>query len=317
MFTRIKILAREPLLHFSALGLLLYVLLEAFTPQANNNIGRSIIIEPEALVQFLQFQNKSFNAQNAQTEYDLLQPNEKRRLVDDYIREEVMVREAIRLGLEKNDQIIRRRLIQKVEFINLGFQSDLEIINETELTDYFNQHQDQYTIDASVTFTHVFIDQGLHKNNTLALAEKTLATLNGAEVPFENAAQHGQRFFYHRNYVDRTPDFVNSHFGKAFSKTVFALTPGALWHGPIASNYGFHLVLLTKNIASRTPEIEEVASEVLGDLQRIKLSLMKQNALDRMIKKYTIDKRVNLESANNTSASNSTAPPGSLDASVQ
>lgn len=312
MFTRLKTQAREPLFRFLALGLLLYIFLETLIPKIHNNTGRNIIIEPETLVQFLQFQNKSFNVQSAKSEYTSLSSSDKKRLMNDYIREEVMVREAISLGLEKNDQIIRRRLIQKVEFINIGFQADLEATNETELTAYFNQHQDQYTIDASVTFTHVFFDQRQNKNNTRALAKKTLTTLNKTAAPFESAAQYGQRFFYHRNYVDRTPEFISSHFGKAFSEKVFALTPSSMWHGPIASEYGYHLVMLTKNEASRTPEIEEVASEVLGDLQRIKLSKMKQDALDTMIEKYSIEKRVNLEDANN-----STAPPGSLNANPQ
>jgi len=305
MFTRLKILAREPLFHFLLIGSLLYISLEVWVPNTNNKTSQIITLEPKALVQFLQFQNKSFNAQTAQKKYAVLSAEEKRQLIDDYIREEVMFREAISLGLEEDDQIIRRRLIQKIEFINLGFQSELEAISEVELSTYFNQHLTQYIIDASVTFTHVFFDQSLHKDKTFELANKTLATLNKTAVPFSKAARYGQRFFFHRNYVDRTPAFIGSHFGDEFSKQIFTLTPGPVWHGPIESAYGYHLVLLTKNEASRTPVLQEVASEVLGDLQRIRLSEMKQRALAKMINEYTIENYLGIEVSDNYSSTNS------------
>jgi len=317
MLTRFNTLAREPLFHFIAIGLLLYILLETLAPSTNRTSTKTITLEPKTLVQFLQFQNKSFNVQTAKSEYAALSPQEKRQLIDDYIREEVMVREAISLGLEENDQIIRRRLIQKIEFINLGVQAELEAISEAELNAYFNQHSAQYAVDASITFTHVFFAQGEHKGNTLELANKTLATLNQSAVPFSKAAQYGQRFFFHRNYVDRTPAFIGSHFGDGFSKHVFTLTPSPVWHGPIASDYGYHLVLLTKNEASRAANLQEVASEVLGDLQRIKLSEMKQRALAKMIEKYTINMLTGLEASNNLSVNQSTTNSGIMDAKAQ
>jgi len=305
MFTRLKILASEPLFHFLLIGSLLYVSLEVWVPITNNKASQIITLEPKALVQFLQFQNKSFNAETAKSKYTALNAEEKQQLIDDYIREEVMFREAISLGLEENDQIIRRRLIQKIEFINLGFQSELEEISEAELNTYFDQHLTQYIIDASVTFTHVFFDQNQHKDKTFELASKTLKTLNKTAVPFSKAAQYGQRFFFHRNYVDRTPAFIGSHFGDDFSKQIFTLTPGTIWHGPIESAYGYHLVLLTKNEASRTPVLQEVASEVLGDLQRIRLSEMKQRALAKMINEYTIENYLGIDVSDNYSSTNS------------
>jgi len=313
MFMRLKILAREPLFHFLLIGSLLYICLEVLVPSSKHKGSQIITLEAETLVQFLQFQNKSFKAQTAKNKYAALSPKEKRQLIDDYIREEVMVREAISLGLEENDQIIRRRLIQKVEFINLGFQTELESISETELNTYFNQHSRQYIIDASVTFTHVFFEQGEHKDNTFELAKSTLATLNQTAVPFSKAAQYGQRFFFHRNYVDRTPAFISSHFGEDFSKHIFTLTPGTAWHGPIESVYGYHLVMLTKNETSRAPNLQEVASEVLSDLQRIRLSEMKQRALAKMTSKYTIENFVDLESSNNSSVNHSTIHSGKID----
>jgi len=316
MLTRFNTLAREPLFHFLAIGLLLYILLEVLVPSTNGKSAKTITLQPKTLVHFLQVQNKSFNIQTAKSEYAALSPAEKRQLIDDYIREEVMVREAISLGLEENDQIIRRRLIQKIEFINLGFQAELEAISEADLNTYFNQHSRQYTVDASVTFTHVFFDQREHKDNTLQQAKKTLATLNKTAVPFSKAAQYGQRFFFHRNYVDRTPAFIGSHFGEDFSKQIFTLTPSTVWHGPIASDYGYHLVLLTKNEASRAPSLQEVASEVLSDLQRIKLSEMKQRALAKMIEKYTIENFVDLDSSNNSLANQSTTNFGKVDAKL-
>ncbi len=117
MFTSIKKLKSEPLFQFLAIGLILYSLVEIFSPSEEGYSDKTILVEQEQMIRFLQFQNKSFNGQKAQAKWLSMSDKEKSSLINDFIREEVMYREALSLGLEEDDQIIRRRLIQKIEFI--------------------------------------------------------------------------------------------------------------------------------------------------------------------------------------------------------
>ena len=307
MLKQLKKYTQEPMLHFLVIGLILYCLLEIFYPSQDGygNSDKTIELNNEILIQFLQFQNKSFNQANAKTKWLVMSDSEKNRLIDDYIREEVMYREAMNLGLEKDDQIIRRRLIQKIEYINRGFISDATKIEEPEIEAFFNDNKDQYKIDAAITFTHVFFDKNSDENThgaqATSLASTTLSTLKDNLVPFEKASEYGQRFFYHRNYVDRTPAFISSHFGDEFSKEVFALAAGSQWVGPIKSRYGSHLVMISKSQPERLPELAEVAGQVLEHLQRIKQADIKKQALQKMIARYQVK---NNSDVNETSQEN-------------
>lgn len=299
MLNSLRKYVKEPLLHFFIAGVVLYSLVDIFAPTSSRD-NYAIDVNPSVMVRFLQFQNKAFNTQLAQQKWQGLGKTEKQSIVTDYIREEVMYREALNMGLDSDDQIIRRRLIQKIEFINAGFTSPAAGIDEKVLSSYFNENTSDYLIDESMTFSHVFFDKNLGKNQETAQeqAKKMLLQLNQQVVPFEQASQFGQRFFFHRNYVDRTQNFVASHFGLEFSQQIFTLKPSNTWYGPIQSKYGSHLVMVKNNHPVRIPALEEVAPQVLQDLQRVKQSVLKTASLNNMIKKYRINNALELNDTN-------------------
>jgi peptidyl-prolyl cis-trans isomerase C len=298
MFNNLKKYYQEPLLHFLVLGLVLYSLVDVFSASpSRDNYG--IDVNTSIMVRFLQFQNKTFNAKLAKEKWQSLDESEKQNYITDYIREEVMYREALNMNLDLDDQIIRNRLIQKIEFINSGFTSSIAGIDKKILSDYFNENIPHYIIEGSITFSHVFFDKDLvqDKDQHEKKVQKTLLELNGKSVPFEQASQFGQRFFFHRNYVDRTQNFVTSHFGLPFSQKVFTLQPSNAWYGPIKSKYGSHLVMVKNNHPERIPELVEVAPQVLQDLKRVQKNGLKTASLNIMINKYTINNKLKI---NNT-----------------
>jgi peptidyl-prolyl cis-trans isomerase C len=200
------------------------------------------------------------------------------------------------MSLDLDDQIIRNRLIQKIEFINGGFTSSIAGIDQNILNDYFNKNISYYKIDGSVTFSHIFFDKDLVQDDDQheKKVQNTLLELNENSVPFEQASQFGQRFFFHRNYVDRTQNFVTSHFGLPFSQKVFTLQPSNAWHGPIKSKYGSHLVMVKNNHSERIPSLVEVAPQVLQDLTRVQQNELKTASLNIMINKYTINNKLKI-----------------------
>ena len=223
--------------------------------------------------------------------------SELKTLTDDYVRGEVLYREALALDLDRNDPIIRRRLMQKMDYLAQGFYDEIEPLTETDLTSFYEAHKEDYRRPASATFTHVFLSNDKRESaQSKAEAESLLAVINNSRVPFEKAGRYGERFLYNRNYVNRDSQEIASHFGQLFEQKLFDLRPAlpmtdAQWQGPLSSNYGWHLVLLTKKVESFVPALAEISGVVLADAQRQQQSERKRLAVDALLAKYQIIKR--------------------------
>ncbi len=134
-------LLHEPLMQFIIGGFFLFLLVEVFTSnQAASNNPRDIVVDQPALLNYLQFQSKAFNTEAAKEYLQALNSEDKEQLITDYVRDEVLYREALSLGLEENDKVIKRRLIQKLEYITHGFIGDTENISKAEVKKYFLAH---------------------------------------------------------------------------------------------------------------------------------------------------------------------------------
>ena len=249
-----------------------------------------IQVDDQQLLQFMQLRAKTFRPDQAEAALAALGSEERQRLVDDYARDEVLFREAMALNLDNNDQIIRRRLIQKMDYLAQGFYDEAEPLTEQDLRDYYADNQQAYKKAAEATFTHVFISmQNRPSEEAQAMANKLLGQLNAEQVPFENASRYGERFLYNRNDVNREDDEIGSHFGQSFQETLFALNTAGQWQGPVQSSYGWHLVLLVKNTAAYLPEFEEISSAVFADAQRQQQREVKRQAIDKLMAKYQIE----------------------------
>jgi hypothetical protein len=121
------------------------------------------------------------------------------------------------------------------------------------------------------------------------MAEKKLAELNRDGVPFTDAPQHGDRFLYHLNYVERTPEYVASHFSVPMAKALFELEPNDfIWRGPFDSAYGVHLVMLTTNEPGREPELAELEGRVHEDARRAMIREETEAAIADIVRAYDV-----------------------------
>ncbi len=281
---------KEPLLHFLAAGLALFVLFEVVSPDETDFGERVIVVDRDALLTFVQYRSKAFKPEVAAARLDAMTAEQRQRLIDDFVREEAMHREALALGMDANDYIIKRRLIQKVEFLAQGFADAAASLDEVAVQAYYEANKDDYYIEPSATFTHVFFDAA--KRGAAAAHEAAAAKLeelNADRVPFANAPRHGDWFPYHLNYVERTPDFVASHFGTDMARALFALKADEqIWRGPHRSPYGAHLVLMTKIQPGHTPALEEVRRRVEDDASRAKAREMRGAAIGRIVEGYEV-----------------------------
>jgi hypothetical protein len=286
----LKKIIREPLVHFLAIGVGLFVLFDLVAPEDNNLDSKTIVVDRDALLTFIQFRSKAFNPEVAASRLDALEGAELDLLVKDYVREEALHREALALGMDQNDYVIKQRLIQSLQFITNGFVSAAVDVSDEEIAEYYEANRDDYYVDPYATFTHVYFSSDRHgPEQARQLAEAKLAELNDANVPFSESTRHGDRFLYNVNYVERTEDFVASHFGRAMAAAVFELEPDSeRWHGPIESAYGQHLVMLTKRTAGLYPPLEDIADAVREDALRIKLDEQNDRAVQAIVDTYDV-----------------------------
>ena len=286
----IKKLFREPLAQFLAIALLLFGGERWINAEDYAYDQYRIEVGESELLQFMQQRAKTFKPDQAVAALARLKPQDRQRLVDDYVREEVLFREAMALNLDSNDPIIRRRLIQKMDYLAQGFYDQAEPLTGEDLRSYYAQNQQDYKKAAEATFTHVFIStQNRGGTEAQAMAAGLLKKLNTEKVPFENASRYGERFLYNRNYVNREDDEIASHFGASFQQQVFAFDSEQQWQGPVQSDHGWHLVLLVKNTDAYTPAFEQVSAAVLADRQRQQQRDIKRQAIDKLIAKYQIE----------------------------
>ena len=286
----LKEFLKEPLVHFLAAGLALFALFGIVNRDDADSDPDVITVDQDALLTFIQYRIKAFNPDLAAKKLGALSDEELQRLIDDYVREEVLHREALALGLDDDDYVIRRRLVQKLEFITEGFAEAGADVDDAALQRYFDANKADYYVEPYVTFTHVFFQtEDRPREQARALAEEELQKLNRSSVPFSEAPRHGDRFLYHVNYVERTPDYVGSHFGPAMARELFELEPNEfVWRGPFDSAYGVHLVLLTTNEPGREPELAEINGRVREDARRARIREETEAAISDVVDAYDV-----------------------------
>ena len=285
-----KKILTEPLLHFMLIGVGLFALYGFVAGDDAAYDEKVIVVDRNNLLTFVQFRARAFEPGAAAAYLDKLQGEDLERLIDDYVREEALHRQAIALGVDENDYVIKRRMIQSVEFITNGFVTAALDLEDDDVEAYFEANKDDYYISPFVTYTHVYFGKDARDADAaLALAESKLAELNADRVPFAEAPGHGDRFPYFLNYVERDPEFVASHFGRRMAEELFALEPdGAVWRGPFESPYGYHLVLFTKKVEGRYPELDEVSERVRNDAERAELDRMQDEAIRGIVSTYEV-----------------------------
>lgn len=278
-------LLKEPLLQFLVAGLVLYAALSWLSPDRAQ--GGKVIVSQAAMLEFFQYRHKSFNAASASDYWTNLPLSEQDALVNEFVRDEVLFREASRLGLDAGDQIVRQRLIQKVEFVIQGFDEQSYSPSDDEIRSHFADNRAAYLMPATATFTHVFLSNNKYTPDELERrTSELLAELEENQVPFNQAGKYGDPFHFQRNYVSRNPNFVASHFGSEFSKQLFELEQNRRWAGPFESPYGLHLVMLKRIEPSWIPEYEDVAGSVLADIRKTRQDRMRDEAFSRIADKY-------------------------------
>ena len=276
-------------MHFLAVGVLLFLLFEWLEPSTGEDV---IVVNDAALARMVGLRNPGLSREATLAELDQLDADALARLREQYVREEVLYREALALGLDEADDAAKRRLIAQLDYLNRGIFRDRLELSETEIEAFYGTHRERYRIPAQRTFTHVFIaaaDADVHAGaDPLRRAEIELRHLNDQSLPFHESSSRGDHFLFHRNYVGRTEDEISAHFGTAFAEALFALDAHRQWQGPLRSNHGLHLVLVAEARAAFIPPLADVNARVRDDLARERVRAQSQAFFETARDRYQI-----------------------------
>jgi hypothetical protein len=238
-------LLREPLVHFLLLGGLLFAIVGRGEPRAG--IADRQIVVREADVSRL--------AGNfSRTWHRPPDADELQAQIQDYIREEVLYRSALALGLDKDDTIIRRRLRQKMEFL---FEDTVAPPQEAELRAYLHAHPEKFRTQPLISFRQIFVSQS-RGADAEADARQILARLVSTAP---GATNGGDALLLGDTFTRMPLDRIAALFGESFAKAVAQSAVGR-WVGPLRSGYGLHLVLVTDAQPAELPPFEQVRSAV-------------------------------------------------------
>lgn len=244
---------REPLVHFVLLGAALFAAYVWLNPGDGSAAG-DIVVTEGRIRNLTETFSRTWQRPPTAEELD--------GLVEDYIREEVLYREGVALGLDRDDTIIRRRLRQKLEFISEDEANAIEP-TDVELAEYLAKNADDYRVESQLTFTQVFLDPSKRGDQFDADAAALLDLLRTRGDKADPAAL-GDSLMLEPRYELAAESDIARLFGSEFETALRDQAVGE-WVGPLKSGYGAHLVRIEARTPGRMAELSEVRNEVTRD----------------------------------------------------
>jgi hypothetical protein len=265
---------REPLLHFLVAGALIFAVYDAFDEPASPSSSNAIVIG-DAEMQFLRAQFEKLWGQPPADQ-------ELAPLVREFVREEVLYREGVAMGLDRDDVIVRRRIGQKMEFLIGDLAVPSEPDDET-LEEHLEANQERYLEPPRLTFTHAYFNVDLRGELAHAAAEAALAEVSDRE----RAPEVGDRFALSVDYAGKTAREVDQSFGSGFGEKLLEALVGE-WFGPVESAYGLHLVRVLERTEPQLPNFDELRDRLSTDYKFETRRAANALALERLTERYRI-----------------------------
>jgi hypothetical protein len=269
---------REPLLHFLLIGAAFFIFYNMFSGPGPETDSKSIVVGAAEIDWMKSSFQQRWNRPPVPAELD--------GMIEDYIRETILYREALALGLDKDDGVIRRRLGMKMEFL-AGDLLTPEAPDDEELKAYFDAHRERYQDPPLYTFTQVYFDPGKRGDATIADAESVKAQLTAGGEGVDDPGSLGDSLMLESAYADKDEREIERLFGSVFAKTIVGLAPGQ-WQGPLPSGYGVHLVYLSKVYQPPAPDFSRLRNQLAEDWTQDKSKELKEKFFAGLRDQYSI-----------------------------
>ncbi len=244
-------LIKEPLLHFLVLGVLLYI---ASIVWGNDQNQLQQIIVTEGKIKHLEtLYKKTWQREPTKAELE--------SIVKEYVLEQAAYYEGVNLGLDKNDIVIVRRVRQKLDFI-AEENTPLPEATDELLNAYLQENADRFRLEPTLSLRQIYLDPKKHSDTLKLDTAKLLEQLS--KQPAQDISRLGDNYLFKPYYQKQRLTELERLLGQRFSQTINEL-PVGIWHGPVRSSYGVHLVFIEEKQEAVLPELSQIRSTVLRE----------------------------------------------------
>jgi hypothetical protein len=238
-------LLREPLLHFLVIGLALFLLYGQVSP--GDSDSRRIVVGQSQVDDMVRQYQSNWSRPPTRAEIQ--------GLIDTYVHDEIVYREGVSIGLDKDDAVIKRRIRQKYELI--AEEEERSAPTDADLAAYLKAHPAEFLRPAIVSFDQVYFD-------VATTSPEEVGTVRTALEKGANPATLGQPSMLPRNVANSSIDLVARDFGDKFAKRV-AEAPVNAWVGPVVSGFGVHLVRVSARAPPVLPPLNQIRPAVVRE----------------------------------------------------
>lgn len=269
---------KEPLLHFLLIGGGIFLCYYLLNLNEENPEDYTIIIDDNDIARLQQAFQKNWG----KTPDSLT----SQALIEEEIRAEIFYREALRMQLDHNDEIIRRRLRQKYEFLIKDLKAQ-DLPDNAQLRNFYQQHIERYQNPKKVSFQQLYFSPD-NRKNAAADATKILNQIQENQKQAAELKTLADPFYLQFFYADRDEESIRQLFGKAFTDQLFSIDNTG-WHGPIQSGYGYHLVNINKISAASPTPFEAIEKDVLADWKQQQLEEYNEQLYQSLKQQYKVE----------------------------
>lgn len=255
---------KRRILYFFLIGLFIYII----DIGSNYDESKDIFISDQEIISLV-------NAWKSQVGRDPTD-DEIARIINNLVNEEVLYREAIALGLDKEDRIIKRRLAQKISFLKQ--ESVIDKPSYEEISRFYDQNKDSYYISPTFTFTHHFFT---NENNSLERSNQAILNIKN------NKNISSDVFFLGKNFAEINMKGIESNFGVGL-EVAFSNPDLNIWTGPYKSPFGHHLLFITSVKDGYYPDIKNIYKELEVDYIQLKRDVAVDNFINKVRSDYSI-----------------------------
>lgn len=270
-------LLREPLFHFLLLGGLLFALYSFLNKDEVDPEDYTIHITQSDVDRLVKAYQKNWNASPDSTTLAAI--------IEEEVNTELLYREALRMNLDHNDEIIRRRLKQKFEFLVKDLVS-LEQASETDLQAFYKEHPKFYQSPKTISFSQIYFSPD-KRPNPQQDASTLFSQINNQDPP-ATFKQQGDDFHLPSHFVKKNKEAVRQDFGKQFADALFQINKQG-WVSPIPSGYGYHLVYIDTILSAAPLSFDRVQERVIQDWSQQQQLNYNEQLLKNLRSQYQIE----------------------------
>ena len=271
-------LLRDPLIHFLLIGAAIYAAYGLVDPAAEEENAATITISQEEIQSINEQWTRLWNRPPTEAELaDMLRK---------HVRTRILYKEALAMGLDRNDQVIERRLAQKIELLSRSLVVP-EPPSDEVLTAWYAQNTEQFRAPDAYTLSQVFFDPDRRGDRTSEDAAAALATLQAMGAVPEDLSAYGDGGVVGSYYAGRDRVELGKLFGGGFVNQLVQLEPGR-WHGPVLSGYGTHLVYVHQVVKPEPPALADIRDQVLEAWMLEQVEERSAAFIDDLIERYDV-----------------------------